>query len=250
LRAIDLAREHHLSTQAVRNYEELGVISPAERSRAGYRLYTPRHAQALRTFLALRAGYGHQAAIDLMRAANARSEEGLYTRLDELHAAFLQERKTIADIALAVEGIASAPVTHLLPGTAHSIGQVAHQVGVHPATLRQWERAGILRPQRDPATDYRSYLADDVRDAQITIHLRRAGAHLSQIAAFLDDLRSTHGTRQLQQPLQAWRHRLAQRSRHALHGQAQLHAYLNHSPDPDPDPESATNIRAPRARLA
>nr|BFE52370.1 hypothetical protein GCM10017745_57970 [Saccharothrix mutabilis subsp. capreolus] len=70
MRPVDLAREHGLSTQAVRNYEDEGVLPPAERSDTGYRRYTAVHAQALRAFLALRGGHGHQRAMEIMRAVN------------------------------------------------------------------------------------------------------------------------------------------------------------------------------------
>jgi hypothetical protein len=43
LRPIDLAREHGLSAQAVRNYEDAGILPTAERSASGYRRYTPLH---------------------------------------------------------------------------------------------------------------------------------------------------------------------------------------------------------------
>ncbi len=58
MRPIDLAREHGLSAQAIRNYDDAGILPPTERSTYGYRRYTPVHAQALRTFLALRGGHG------------------------------------------------------------------------------------------------------------------------------------------------------------------------------------------------
>nr|WP_016701425.1 MerR family DNA-binding transcriptional regulator [Actinoalloteichus caeruleus] len=35
MRPVDLAREHGLSTQAIRNYEDAGVLPPAERSGSG-----------------------------------------------------------------------------------------------------------------------------------------------------------------------------------------------------------------------
>ena len=47
LRPVDLAREHGLSAQAVRTYEEQGIVPTAERTRHGYRVYTPLHARAL-----------------------------------------------------------------------------------------------------------------------------------------------------------------------------------------------------------
>ncbi|MGW4075631.1 MerR family DNA-binding transcriptional regulator, partial [Streptomyces asiaticus] len=74
LRPIDLARPHGLSTQAVRNYEEAGILPPADRTPTGYRSYTSLHAGALRAFLALVPGHGHQMATSIMRAVNPRGE--------------------------------------------------------------------------------------------------------------------------------------------------------------------------------
>ncbi|WP_435810420.1 MerR family DNA-binding transcriptional regulator [Streptosporangium canum] len=51
MRPVGPAREHGLSTQAIRNYEDAGIL-PAERTVHGYRTCTPLHAQALRAFLA------------------------------------------------------------------------------------------------------------------------------------------------------------------------------------------------------
>ncbi|MDI5939587.1 MerR family DNA-binding transcriptional regulator, partial [Micromonospora sp. DH15] len=39
----DLAREHGISTQTVRNYERDGVLPPARRTPSGYRAYTAEH---------------------------------------------------------------------------------------------------------------------------------------------------------------------------------------------------------------
>src|SRR6478735_7946509 len=70
LRPIDLARGHGLSTQAIRNYEEAGILPAAARTPHGYRTYTPLHAGALRAFLALVPGHGHRTATSIMRAVN------------------------------------------------------------------------------------------------------------------------------------------------------------------------------------
>ncbi len=93
MRPIDLAREHGLSAQAIRNYDDAGVLPPTERSEAGYRRYTPLHAQALRTFLALRGGHGHQRATDIMRATNRGDTESAYRLIDAAHVALLAERE-------------------------------------------------------------------------------------------------------------------------------------------------------------
>ncbi|MEU3920461.1 MerR family DNA-binding transcriptional regulator, partial [Streptomyces sp. NPDC029004] len=70
LRPVDLARGHGLSTQAIRNYEAAGILPAASRTPHGYRTYTSLHAGALRAFLALMPGHGHQTATSIMRAVN------------------------------------------------------------------------------------------------------------------------------------------------------------------------------------
>ena len=84
LRPVDLAREHGLSTQAVRDYEDTGILPQAERTRHGYRIYRPPHAQALRTFVALvpaqRGGLGSQGAVWRRFAPQRLAQHGVPVR--------------------------------------------------------------------------------------------------------------------------------------------------------------------------
>ena len=82
LRPVDLARGHGLSTQAIRNYEAAGILPGAERTPHGYRSYTPLHAQALRAFLALVPGHGHQTATSIMHAINRDATEDALRLID------------------------------------------------------------------------------------------------------------------------------------------------------------------------
>ncbi|MTE13544.1 TioE family transcriptional regulator [Nocardia aurantiaca] len=225
MRPIDLAREHGLSAQAIRNYDDAGILPPAERSATGYRIYTPLHAQALRAFLALRGGHGHRRAVEIMRATNSGDTESAYRLIDATHAALRTERDTRAEVATALGALSTT-----LPIPAHgrpvTVGELAHRLGVHPATLRTWETEGILHPDRDRATGYRLYGPDCVRDAEIARQLRRGGYLLSQIAQFLEALREAGGAEALRTFLGSWQDRLTMRSRHLLAGAAQLDAYL------------------------
>ena len=224
LRPIDLAREHSLSAQAIRNYEDAGILPPAERTATGYRHYTPRHAQALRTFLALRAGHGHQQATEIMRATNDNDTESAYRLIDAAHVELLAERATRTESATALSSLSSTnprPAGHKL-----TVGELARRIGVHAATLRTWETAAILHPERDRATGYRVYDPTDVRDAEIAQQLRRGGYPLRQVAQFIQSLREAGGTEALKTFLAAWQDRLTTRSRNLLTGAAQLDAYL------------------------
>ncbi|WP_433613749.1 MerR family transcriptional regulator [Prescottella agglutinans] len=225
MRPIDLAREHGLSAQAIRNYDDAGILPPTARSDAGYRLYTPLHAQALRAFLALRGGHGHQPATEIMRATNRGDTESAYRLIDAAHVALLAERNTRTEVAAALGALSAGAVTPV-HGPPLTVGELARRLGVHPATLRTWETEGILRPERDRATGYREYGPDCVRDAEIARQLRRGGYRLRQVAQFVESLREAGGADALGAFLDSWQNRLTARSRHLLAGAAQLDTYL------------------------
>ncbi|MEU6525755.1 TioE family transcriptional regulator [Streptomyces sp. NPDC046924] len=230
LRPIDLARGHGLSTQAVRNYEEAGILPPADRTPHGYRTYTPLHARALRTFLALVPGHGHAVATSIMRAVNRGAVDEALRTVDESHARLLDDRRTLQTVERALGDLASTAAPG--PGTAVSgtggrfIGPLAEELGIRPATLRKWERAGLVSPRRDPVTGYRVYEEADVRDARLAHQLRRGGYLLEQIAPIVAQVRSAGGPEPLEAALHDWHGRLSARGRAMLTGAAELEAYL------------------------
>ncbi|HEY8475096.1 MAG TPA: TioE family transcriptional regulator [Natronosporangium sp.] len=235
LRPVDLARRHSLSTQAVRNYEAAGILPAAGRTGSGHRVYTPLHALALRAFLALATGHGHQPAAAIMRAVN-RGETGEAFRLiDESHAQLLEDRRTLQAVAAALGDLEPVP----LAGGDRFVGQLARRLGIRPATLRKWERAGLVTPHRDPRTGYRVYTPADVRDARLVHQLRRGGYRLAQIAPVVAQVRAAGGVEPLAAMLADWRARLSARGRAMLAGAAALDAYLRHRADAAADPESA-----------
>ncbi|MFH8746534.1 TioE family transcriptional regulator [Streptomyces rimosus] len=229
LRPIDLARGHGLSTQAVRNYEEAGILPAAGRTPSGYRTYTPLHARALRAFLALVPGHGHPTATAIMQAVNADAPEEALRLIDESHAQLLEDRRTLRAVENALRDLAPATAPEPTTGSRTGgtfVGQLAAQLGIRPATLRKWERAGLVRPRRDPLTGYRVYDEADVRDARLAHQLRRGGYLLEQIAPLLDRVRAAGGLEPLEATLHDWHGRLSARGRAMLTGAAELDAYL------------------------
>ncbi|MEV4481400.1 TioE family transcriptional regulator [Micromonospora coxensis] len=223
LRPVDLARGHGLSTQAVRNYEAAGILPDADRTPHGYRTYTSLHAQALRAFLALVPGHGHRTATSIMQAVNRDATEQALRVIDESHAQMLEDRRTLQAVEAALRDL--DPVPRERGDT--FVGPLARRLGIRPATLRKWERAGLVRPRRDPGTGYRVYSAADVRDALLAHQLRRGGYLLEQIAPLIAQVRAAGGVAPLESMLHDWRARLAARSRAMLAGAAALDAYLD-----------------------
>jgi DNA-binding transcriptional MerR regulator len=228
LRPVDLAREYRLSTQAIRNYEAAGILPDAERTPHGYRTYTPLHAQALRAFIALAPGHGHQTATAIMQAVNQDRAEHALALIDESHAQLLDDRRTLRAVEAALTDLSPVP-----QGRGDTfVGPLARRLGIRPATLRKWERAGLVQPRRDPHTGYRIYSAADVRDAQLVHQLRRGGYLLDQIAPLIIQVHAAGGVAPLEPMLRDWHTRLSARSRSMLTGAAALDAYLALTPSP------------------
>ncbi|MFJ1911305.1 TioE family transcriptional regulator [Streptomyces sp. NPDC088147] len=244
LRPIDLARGHGLSTQAVRNYEEAGILPAAGRTAHGYRTYTPLHARALGAFLALVPGHSHGTATSIMRAVHRDAVDEAFRLIDESHAQLLDDRRTLQAVENALRDLAhttasepaaavprsartSGPVSGPVSGLGGTfIGPLAEELGIRPATLRKWERAGLVRPRRDPLTGYRVYDEADVRDARLAHQLRRGGYPLERIAPLLAQVRAAGGLEPLEATLHDWHGRLSARARAMLTGAAELEAYL------------------------
>ncbi|MFF9769036.1 TioE family transcriptional regulator [Streptomyces sp. NPDC014636] len=229
LRPFDLAREHGISTQAVRNYERDGFIPLAQRTPSGYRTYTETHAAALRAYLALVQAYGHATGGEIMRSLNTGDLDAALTDVDRGHVQLLRDRSTLDAVGRAVEHLTSGPglAEHTSAGNEPlSIGELARRLGVTAATLRNWEAVGILAPAREPVTGHRSFGATDVVDAELTHLLRRGGYPLEHIRTVVRQIRTAGGTEALSAALDDWRRRLTARGVAMLDAAARLGGYV------------------------
>ena len=229
LRPVDLARPHGLTAQAIRNYEAAGILPAAARTANGYRRYTSVHERALSAFLALVPGHGHQAATQIMQAINRNDVSRAFALIDDGHAQLLDDRSTLQTVETALRAI--TPISQERGET--FVGPLARRLGIRPATLRKWERSGLVQPRRDPQTGYRVYSAADVRDARLAHQLRRGGYLLEQIAPLITQVRSAGGVAPLEATLRDWHARLSARGRAMLAGAAALDAYLGGREHPD-----------------
>ncbi|MEH3052632.1 MAG: MerR family transcriptional regulator [Patulibacter minatonensis] len=228
MRTVDLAARHRLSTQAIRNYERDGVLPVADRSPAGYRQFGARHDDALSAFLSLISAIGHQHARTVMRAVNEGELALALRTIDEAHERLLQDRGTLDASHAAVEMIRdlSAP-DDAGPGRSLSIGHLSARLGVSPATLRKWERHGVLQPSRDYNTEHRRFAQSDIREADLAHLLRRGGHSLAAIAAAIGEVRAGRSTARMELALAHAGEQIDRRARAMLGASAALHHYLH-----------------------
>ncbi|MEU1485613.1 MerR family DNA-binding transcriptional regulator [Streptomyces sp. NPDC005752] len=230
MRPVDLARRHGISTQAVRNYEVAGIIPPAHRSPTGYRDYTATHAAGLAAYLALVPAFGYSASRRIMQAVTCGRLDEALEHVDDGHSLLARDRDTLRTVEAALSHLgAVAPDAAAGTRAPYGIGELARRLALNPATLRAWERAGILTPPRDPRTRHRQYLAQDVRDAELTHLLRRGGQPLATIATVIGELRDAGSLDALARALEGWRRGLTSRGLAQLYAAGQLSTYLDSS---------------------
>ena len=237
LRPAELARRHGLSAQAVRNYEGDGFLPVAERTPTGYRIYTRTHELALAAYVALIGAHGHAAAgRSCARSTTTTSTRhcGRSTRATPgcsgtgrpwtRSAPPSTRSPKRPEIAPSPPGRTADPPG--APEAPYSIGALAHRLDVTAATLRAWERAGILRPRRDVDTGHRSYDADDVRDADLARLLRRGGERLNRIAVVVGQVRDAGSIDAVAASLAEWQARITRRGLAMIEADRHLADYL------------------------
>ncbi|MBV9707583.1 MAG: MerR family DNA-binding transcriptional regulator, partial [Chloroflexi bacterium] len=148
LRTSDLAQAGQISVQQVRNYEALGLLPPIERSKSGYRLYTPQHLAALKTAQSMVAGYGWQRTPAIMQALHRGELSAALALIDARHAELASKRLQVEQTLAALQALVmqSAAVSGVRHAQRLRVGEAARQVGVRVSALHFWEQQGLLHP--------------------------------------------------------------------------------------------------------
>lgn len=185
-----IARTVGCSLTTVRLYEQWGLIPPARRSPAGYRLFEPFHLDQMKLAWGLMHWPypGGKAAVEELVRAAARGE------LDEANAraaAYLGRiRAEIAHVHAAIdalERLARGERPAALPAPL-SMRQVWTLLDLTRDELRSWERNNLLRVARDPRSGYRLYGAEQIARLRVIRMLRRAGFGLLSVLQALNRL--------------------------------------------------------------
>ncbi|MET7703593.1 MerR family transcriptional regulator, partial [Streptomyces sp. NPDC005485] len=230
LRTVDVARRAGCSVQQVRNLERDGVLPPAARTAAGYRIYDESHVRSALAYRALAAGTGPVEGRNLVRAAHAHPAAGLFALLDAAHARLDKERRDLELAKEAARAIALEPIGDAQPSDAMSISELADALGVRPSTLRHWDAEGLVTPARGAAREARRYSPDDVCDARIVHQLRLAGYRIPALSALMPDLRGARRRDDVTAGLAARDATIEARSKALLEGAAALWALLTVMP--------------------
>lgn len=170
---IEIARELHISTSALRHYESWGVVPAPDRSANGYRLYTQVHLAYFRCLRAMFSGFGVGITCEVLRLIQKGDMNGAFWLVNHEQAR-LQQEKTVADQTLA---LLQQPELPLVPNkrlnNRMSIGEVAALTDVQASAIRHWEKEGLITPERNPENGYRVFTPMHVRQILLIRTLRK-----------------------------------------------------------------------------
>ncbi|MER6951877.1 MerR family transcriptional regulator [Nonomuraea sp. NPDC000554] len=227
LRTADVARRAGYSVQQVRNLERDGVLPPAARTAAAYRMYGEIHLQSALAYRALAAGVGPVEAKRIVRAVHRSPASRVLALLDAAHARLDTERAELRQAEEAARAISSEPIEDVRAFDSMSVSELATALGVRPSTLRHWDAEDLVVPDRDPARGTRRYTPAQVRDARIVHQLRKAGYRIAPLRALMPELRRARRSDDVAAALAARDAGIAARSRALLDGAAALSAVLS-----------------------
>lgn len=226
MRPVDLATRAGVSTQQVRNLEAAGVLPAAERTRSGYRIYGDEHLDALLCYQALAPGYGAQRARTIMSAIIAGDSYLALEIIDAAHAELHQQRQALDATTRVLTQVTSTVDEQPAPVAPLSIGEAAHYLGVRTSTLRVWEDAGLLTPERRTPRRYRVYGANDIRDARVVHVLRQGGYRFDRIRPVIEGLQRSGSVDALRAALTERRTALNLMAQAMLHSASLICQYM------------------------
>ena len=229
-RAVDIADSAGISVQQVRNYVDLGVLPPVERTPSGYRIFTGEHAAALAVVRRMAVGHGWASTRTIMRAVHEGDLDTAIAGVDASHAELDRERAEVADVLRALTTVTASPAagatTAPVSRAGLRIGEVARVARVRTPVLRLWERRGLLRPTRERGTGYRVYDESELRIARVVALLRRGAYPFPVVHAVVDELRGGGSPERVRTELARREQELHRRSVLRLRASATLYGYL------------------------
>lgn len=192
------------SVQQIRDLAALGVIAPAARAANGYRQFCVHHVRDLHAYRDLAIAVGPVAARRTLREIRSLPRDEAAALVSSLHTGLNRERDEALAAQQALCAIRAEAAVDAEPtaGDTMTITELAGALGVRTSTLRFWEKAGLISPERVTTRtgSARRYPLPAIREARIVAALRAAGYRVPDVQRAVSAIRHLHG---LTEPLAA-----------------------------------------------
>ncbi|GBF77356.1 hypothetical protein PA598K_05902 [Paenibacillus sp. 598K] len=187
IRPIDLARRLGVGTTTLRGYEERGLAPPVPRSSSGYRYYDSRHVAYFICVRAMLSAFDLTFIAAVLQEVQAGRIDAALWKANQAQADLWQERQTYyktADILL--------DKTWQPDSTSRmSIGEISVATGIPVTTIRYWEKAGLIIPERNSLNGYRIYTDAHMRQI-LTLNAIKLSVRTHRLKHFFQTMQETY----------------------------------------------------------
>ena len=186
IRPIDIARKLGISTTTLRTYEEMGLVPPALRSKAGYRIYTEEHAAYFACIREMLPGFGTTTTADILKQVIAGKIDAAYRTVNKAQADLRQQKNISKNI-----------IKHLYDNhksqksakqATFTIHEISRETGVPITTIRYWDKVGLISANRCPENNYRVFTYEHVRQV-LAISALKLSAINTRYKYFVDKVK-------------------------------------------------------------
>lgn len=221
-----IADKLEISTTTLRKYEELQLIPDVARTSSNRRCYTSLHLQAFITIRTLLKGYSVSVAYDAMRKIKlGRSSEALWI-INEQQYNIQLEKIRVQSIMRMLE---SSDFDRLSAEPLHksmNIGEAAAIAGVNTSAIRHWEKAGLIRSERNIENGYRIFSPQQIQKILIISSLRKTIYFIDHMKQLLHNF-DKQQIADIEKSFQLAFQNLHQKLNLQYQASAQLMAYMN-----------------------
>ncbi|MFS0722436.1 MerR family transcriptional regulator [Paenibacillus sp. 1P07SE] len=187
IRPIDLARQLGISTTTLRGYEERGLVPPVPRSPSSYRAYDDMHVAYFLCVRAMLPAFDLTFIAAVLRDVQAGRIDAALWLANKAQADLWHERQTYhktVDILLD-KSWDPEPLNPM------SIGEISSETGIPATTIRYWEKAGLITPERNSDNGYRIYTGAHLRQL-LTLNAIKLSVRTHRLKHFHQTMQETY----------------------------------------------------------
>ncbi|WP_020616408.1 MerR family transcriptional regulator [Paenibacillus daejeonensis] len=187
IRPIDLARHLGISTTTLRGYEERGLVPRVPRSPAGYRYYDDQHVAYFLCIRALLPAFDLTFITAVLGKVQAAHIDDALWIANKAQTDLWHERQSYlktVDVLLHQSGPPES-------SSMMSIGEISSETGIPVTTIRYWEKAGLLTPERNRNNGYRIYTGAHIRQL-LTLNAIKLSVRTHRLKHFFQTMQETY----------------------------------------------------------
>lgn len=187
MRPTDIAKQLNISTTTLRGYEDRGLLPPVSRSATGYRIYTEKHLAYFRCIREMLVAFDLSFITKVLALVKEGHIDAALWIANKTQADLWNEKQTYKKtVEILLHNTIDMSITKKM-----SIREVSKETGIPITTIRYWEKAGLLFPERNKENRYRVYTNEHLRQI-LTLNAIKLSVQTHRLKHFFRTMQETY----------------------------------------------------------